>query len=132
MRIDLASGKRFPDPDDQAVEAALRVVGQGEEFAILVDDEKGEQHFIQVAKESDGFVVEYREGEKQYRSKPMPLETVVKVFQAYRKQDKSWREGVSWTDITEAVGNKSGCRDKAVLLTVFLGLSLWAAYSCLT
>ena len=127
MRLDLSSGKRLPDPDDQAVEAALRGVGQGEEYAILVDDEKGEQHFLQAAKESEGFVVEYREGERQYRSNSLPLERAIQIFQAYRKQDKSWKEGVSWTEITEQIGGKGGCGGKVVLLVVLVSLGLWKA-----
>ncbi|OAI48453.1 hypothetical protein AYO44_06980 [Planctomycetaceae bacterium SCGC AG-212-F19] len=131
MRLDLSNGPPVADPDDRTVQNALRNVAEGEEYAILVDDEKGEQHFIQVAKESKGFVVEYREGEKQYRSNLLPLETVTKVFQAYRKQDKSRKEGVSWTDITEEIGDKGGCRAKAVLVAVMVSLGAWATFSFL-
>ena len=132
MRLDLSNGQRVSDLDEKAVEGALWTVAEGEEYAILVDDEKGEQHFIQVTKESEAFVVEYREGERQCRSNPVPLETVIKMFQAYRKQDKSWKEGVSWTDITEKIGSKGGCRAKAVLLVVFFCLGAWAAYNFLS
>src|SRR5208282_4825923 len=96
-----SNGERIADPDDQTVERTLWRVGEDADFAILIDDERGEQHFIQVAKESDAFVVEYREGDCQYRSNPLPLGTVTKAFQRYRKQDKSWKEGVSWTNITD-------------------------------
>jgi hypothetical protein len=131
MRLDLSSGERLVDPEGQAVEAALRSVGQGEEFAILVDDEQGGQHFLQVAKESEGFVVEYREGQRQFRSNPLPLETVIRVFQGYRKQQKSWKEGVCWRDITGEIDGKAGCRARAASVVALLGLGVWAAYRVL-
>lgn len=131
MRLELANDKAVADPDSQTIEKALRSVAEGEKYAILVNEEKGERHFIQVAKESAGFIVEYREGEQQYRSTPLPLETAIKVFQAYRKQDKSWKEGVSWTDITDEIGGKGGCRAKAVLLGVIFSVGAWAAYTFL-
>jgi len=120
MRLDLSNGQRVADPDDQAVEVALWSVAEGEEYAILIDDEKGEQHFIQVAKASEAYSVEYREGERQYRSNQLPLETVIRVFQAYRKRDKSWKEGVLWTDISDEIGGRGGCRAKTVLLAVMV------------
>ncbi|OAI50728.1 hypothetical protein AYO44_05520 [Planctomycetaceae bacterium SCGC AG-212-F19] len=131
MRLELANGQRIPNPDDQTVARALRSVGEGEEYAILVHDDTGEQHFIQVAKGSAGFVVEYREGERQYRSTPLPQDTVIKTFQAYRKQDKSWKEGVAWTDITDEVVNKSGCRGKAGVLLGLIFVALGPGYGLL-
>lgn len=128
MRLDLASGQRIADPDDFVVERTLRLIGSGEEYAILIDDENGEQHFIQAAKEPNGIVVEYREGERHHRSNPVPLETAIQCFQAYRRRDRSWKEAVDWKDITGEIGGKSGCRGKAVVLAVLLGVGVAMSY----
>jgi hypothetical protein len=132
MRLELSNGERIADPDGQTVERNLWSVGEDAEFAIIIDDERGEQHFIQVAKESEGFVVEYREGERQYRSNPFNLETVIKTFQGYRNQDKSWMEGVSWTNIADQIGGQSGCRAKTVLVVGIVCVVLGAGYRLLT
>lgn len=128
MRLDLASGQRIADPDDSVVEQTLRRIGSAEEYAILVDEENGEQHFIQAAKKPNGIVVEYREGERQHRSNPVPLETAIQCFQAYRRRDRSLKEAVAWKDITGEIGGKSGCRGKTVVLAVLVGVGVAISY----
>ncbi len=120
MRLDLSTGEQIADPDDQAVERALWSVGQEQEFAILIADERDERHYIQVAKESEGFVVEYREAKRQYRSDPVPLDTAVKTFRTYRNQDSSWKRGISWTEVTDEIGSKSGCQAQVMLLVMLV------------
>ena len=100
MRLELENGRVIQEPDERALEEALRSLdGEENSFAIL-DPERGDNSFLQTAGGPDTFVVEYRESLQQFSSESVALETVISLFKACRQGTDSWRYAVPWKNIS--------------------------------
>ena len=96
----MEKGEPLTDPDSRALEEAVRTV-DGEEncFALLVSDDD-KNHFLQAMGGPELFDVEYREAGQHFRCHEVRLETVIALFQSYRRGTDWWRSALAWKDVT--------------------------------
>ena len=103
MRLELENGETLSDPDSRVLEQALRRLdGEGNSFAIL-DSGSDEGTYLQAIGGPDMFTVEYREAGQQFRRDEVRLETVIALFNSYRRGADWWRSAVPWTDVTSEI-----------------------------
>ncbi len=100
MHLETEKGGVLSDPDSRALEAALRRLdGEGNNFAIL-DSGRDDANYLQAIGGPDLFTVEYREAGRHFRCDEARLETVIALFNSYRRGADWWRSAVAWTDVT--------------------------------
>ena len=105
MRLEPAEGREIENPTADQIRQVLAGVGTASgEYAILHRQDEPPE-YLQTAGEGNAFLVEYREGDRQYRQpkEAVPLDTAVAMFQAYARGDEKWRSMVAWTDVTDEI-----------------------------
>lgn len=99
MRLELEDGTEIERPTDSDIAAALASLQRRENsFAILSETE---MTYLQAsAGDGDRFALEYQDGSlvEHYTSidQNIPLERIVRTFQKYASDDKSWRTEMEW------------------------------------
>lgn len=121
MRLELENGKVIKEPDDAAIKDALGKLRpeEGYSFAIL-DAETKKDYFIQTSLGPQGFLVEYKEGQRQYQSKNerLELKSVSRLFRLFGRGDSSWKQQTTWKPLEKKM--KSNIRKAGTVI-------LWAA-----
>jgi len=96
MILDARNVERIENPTAEQVEHYLRFMPPQAPFVIL---SASEGRFIQAAFVDDAYRVQYREGGRQSFAK-VPIDDAVKLFEAYRIGDASFKDAVSWRRLT--------------------------------
>ncbi|WP_422928378.1 hypothetical protein [Singulisphaera sp. PoT] len=96
MDLDLESGRKI----HQATEDDILAYVEGEDFAILSQDEDS---YMQCAEQHEPpyeYLLEYQDRsiEQHYRAtdEPISLDRVLSAFLKYKRGDESWREDFQW------------------------------------
>ncbi|MGH9787583.1 MAG: hypothetical protein ACRD4U_02620 [Candidatus Acidiferrales bacterium] len=101
MRLEMEKGEALVNPDAEALERALRSVDGWDNCFARLEAENSENDFLQAMGGPDEFTIEYQEAGRLFRRDPVRLETVIALFQSYRRGDDWWRRGLIWKEVTE-------------------------------
>lgn len=99
MNLTLSGAVISRAPTADEVRNALR--NEADEDGGFVILEHAPEVYVQTA----GGILEYRDGERQFRSDPSPAQpgTIEAVFVAYLSGGDAWRGLTRWTDVTEEI-----------------------------
>jgi hypothetical protein len=92
MILDVGNVERIENPSAEQVEHYLGFMPPQSPFVIL---DASDDRFIQAAPGDEGYRVEYREEGRMYFV-DVPFEQAVKLFEAYRSGDESFKDAVPW------------------------------------
>ena len=130
MRLETEDGPVIENPSaDQLREALAALGGATGTFAFLTRQESP-LAFLQTSSEKNAFVVECREGDKQFRAadEAMPLEKTTALFQAYLRGGDEWRGMAAWQDMTSELSGPRWVVPLLIFVAALLIIALVLLY----
>ncbi|MBA7477456.1 MAG: hypothetical protein GH155_05655 [Spirochaeta sp.] len=106
MKLELADGRSFNNPDRKTVENALDSLDRDDNGHAILDAGS----FIQTATTSEGYLLEYRDNSGYFKSKKedLSLDIVKKAFISFLEGDDSWRGSTAWVTAEDGEGKVAG------------------------
>lgn len=91
-------GHSIDDPAPEHIAAAVHGLDPDNWFVALED---GDDHYVQAALASDGYLLEVRDGsaENHFQVQVKDVDDIIQAFQAQATGDTTWRERFTWQQV---------------------------------